>query len=246
MVVALRVVQRRRGGASFPSCGPGRGPAESSVSVFGHDEGGRSGDRMRPPAWVVPAQALGFLPWLADLPLRERRLRARLLMVTPCVRALPPCAGDVTTRHSVTSPRIAHAPGVGPGSDQWHHRNVKKIMALVGATTLALTLSGPLTPQGGADWAAQQRSGADWALPFGLSLDLGTMHPAGADWAALQDDGADWALPFGLSFDWRTMRPAGADWATSTDDGADWAASQDDGADWAAPVATGSSALGNA
>lgn len=29
----------------------------------------------------LPAQALGFLPWLAALPLRERRLRARLLMV---------------------------------------------------------------------------------------------------------------------------------------------------------------------
>jgi hypothetical protein len=28
----------------------------------------------------VPAQALGLRPWLAALPLRERRLRARLLM----------------------------------------------------------------------------------------------------------------------------------------------------------------------
>jgi hypothetical protein len=34
----------------------------------------------------VPAQALGLRPWLAALPLRERRLRARLLMgVTPSV-----------------------------------------------------------------------------------------------------------------------------------------------------------------
>lgn len=39
----------------------------------------------RPPL-CAHAQQLGFLPWFADLPLRERRLRARLLMVTPCVR----------------------------------------------------------------------------------------------------------------------------------------------------------------
>ena len=32
------------------------------------------------------AQALGFLPWLAALPLRLRRLRARLLMTTPPIR----------------------------------------------------------------------------------------------------------------------------------------------------------------
>jgi len=31
------------------------------------------------------AQALGLRPWLAALPLRERRLRARLLMSTPRV-----------------------------------------------------------------------------------------------------------------------------------------------------------------
>jgi hypothetical protein len=29
------------------------------------------------------AQALGLRPWLAALPLRERRLRARLLMCAP-------------------------------------------------------------------------------------------------------------------------------------------------------------------
>ncbi len=29
---------------------------------------------------VASAQALGFLPWLAELPLRLRRLRARLLI----------------------------------------------------------------------------------------------------------------------------------------------------------------------
>jgi hypothetical protein len=32
---------------------------------------------------VCAAQALGLRPWLAALPLRERRLRARLLMSAP-------------------------------------------------------------------------------------------------------------------------------------------------------------------
>ena len=101
---------------------------------------------------------------------------------------------------------------------------VKKIMALVGATTLALTLSGPLVSQNGLDWAGQESDGFDWALPFGLSLDAGTMRPAGLDWAASR---------------------AGFDWAASRA-GFDWAAPATDGFDWAAPAATGSSALGNA
>lgn len=110
---------------------------------------------------------------------------------------------------------------------------VKKIMALVGATTLALTLSGPLVSQNGLDWAGQESDGFDWALPFGLSLDAGTMRPAGLDWAASR-----------AGFDWAASR-AGFDWAASRA-GFDWAAPATDGFDWAAPSATGSSALGNA
>lgn len=37
--------------------------------------------------YVSSAHALGFLPWLAALPLRLRRLRARLLMVNSSDRA---------------------------------------------------------------------------------------------------------------------------------------------------------------
>jgi hypothetical protein len=55
----------------------------------------------------VPAQALGLRPWLAALPLRERRLRARLLMgVTPSVVRWRATAARPVRRplsHSVTA-----------------------------------------------------------------------------------------------------------------------------------------------
>ena len=72
-----------------------------------------------PGAFVVScaaAQALGLRPWLAALPLRERRLRARLLMSAPkiwgLVRAL---TGGV--------PRYSRTAGQGDWPEhQVHHR----------------------------------------------------------------------------------------------------------------------------
>ena len=52
--------------------------------VRGSTDAGHAGFTVRR-IWAATTQALGLLPWLAALPLRLRRLRARLLMVTPSV-----------------------------------------------------------------------------------------------------------------------------------------------------------------
>src|SRR5665647_942807 len=64
--------------------------------------------------WVSSAvQALGLRPWLAALPLRERRLRARLLMSAPNKMGIvnSPCGHD--SRHSDKIPAIMAYKAVG-------------------------------------------------------------------------------------------------------------------------------------
>lgn len=64
------------------------------------------------------AQALGLRPWLALLPLRERRLRARLLMGTPRVSdagraTMSPDGAKGSTDHSCVSNIVAHLKCMG-------------------------------------------------------------------------------------------------------------------------------------
>lgn len=68
----------------------------------------------------INAQALGFLPWFAALPLRERRLRARLLMRSSrhlADGAVPRRGSDWQPRHSATARgRTRAAPVVLPAA----------------------------------------------------------------------------------------------------------------------------------
>ena len=82
------------------------GLSDGTARVAADDTQGRGPISDRSPPLVVRrarAQALGLRPWLAALPLRERRLRARLLMgVTPSVGVSSGPAGSVP-RHSRTA-----------------------------------------------------------------------------------------------------------------------------------------------
>ncbi len=87
---------------------PQRHGAHRTVETPATDRHRRTDDEGPLPSWgralVVRvgrrSQALGRLPWLAPFFLRVRRLRARLLMVTPAVPGLggpAPCPGRVAT-----------------------------------------------------------------------------------------------------------------------------------------------------
>ena len=151
---AGEAVLRLRGGsrrAAHPDHGPDHhhqvpddlGVAGTARHVTGGDTASTPTGRSNPTGFdrpsrcvVARAQALGLRPWLAALPLRERRLRARLLMgVTPSVvvwRDAHRVHGDCLTAPRCCRPRQPKSGSLRTNPNQRIHEASKRCDDLQG------------------------------------------------------------------------------------------------------------------